>query len=63
MGEEKCDEVVIGDISFSNIKKLANKCVLNNIDKIYKEKKVLIKETGIFIDFHIEEITNMDENK
>ena len=41
--EEKCNEVVIGDISFSNIKTLANKCVVNNIDKIYKEEKITYK--------------------
>ena len=37
--EEKGDEVVIRDIFVTNEKKKSNKCVVNNIDKRYKEDK------------------------
>ena len=37
--EVKGDEVVIRDISVTNEKQLINKCVINNIDKRYKEDK------------------------
>ena len=39
MVEEKGDEVVIRDIFVTNEKKISNKCVVNNIDKSYKEEK------------------------
>ena len=46
----------------SNEKKLANKSVgNNNIDKRFKEEKKMIRETGILIDSHTEENTDMDE--
>ena len=38
--EEKGDEVVIRDIFITNEKKKSNKCVVNNIDKRFKEDKI-----------------------